>query len=157
MSYTHNTLSCGVNHKLKTFIPALWLCDIILTIFYTHASPSLPPPSLPFPLQQEYTGVHSNSHIVFSFSISCDSNFYGSDCATYCVPTDSTQGHYSCDSSTGEKICKSGWTDSDNDCLTRMFYYIGRYLYDYTAELTSVSFGENITVPLSIHQNYSNL
>ena len=139
LTLTASTSSCGVNHKPKTLIPALWLCDI-LTIIYTHASPSfspsLPPSPPPFSLQREYTGEHSNSHITFSFSISCDSNFYGSDCATYCVPTDSSQGHYSCDSSTGEKICRSGWTDSDNNCLTRMFYDIGRHLYNYTAELT---------------------
>jgi Golgi apparatus protein 1 len=68
--------------------------------------------------EREYTGSRSNSHITFSFSISCDSNFYGSDCATYCVPTNNNQGHYWCDSSTGEKRCRPGWTDPDNNCLT---------------------------------------
>lgn len=54
-----------------------------------------------------------------SYTLYCDENYYGSSCSVYCVPQDSTStGHYTCDADTGEKICRAGWEDASNDCLT---------------------------------------
>ena len=62
-----------------------------------------------------YDGINGNSMIVLSFGLQCTSNFYGSDCATYCVPRDNSEGHYSCGSD-GERICLSGWSDPSENC-----------------------------------------
>ena len=75
-------------------------------------------------LQRECVGYHSHSHITFSSSIYCNSNFYGSECTTYCVSTNNNQGHYTCDSTTGQKICLQGWDNPGNDCLTRTYMYL---------------------------------
>ncbi|EDO35570.1 predicted protein, partial [Nematostella vectensis] len=44
----------------------------------------------------------------------CDTNYYGPTCGTYCIPRDDNyNGHYTCDSNTGNKICRSYWTGSN--------------------------------------------
>ena len=58
--------------------------------------------------------------ITLRFRVQCDPNYYGNNCATYCIPHDSSSGHYTCGSN-GQKICRSGWSDSSTNCLTRMF------------------------------------
>jgi hypothetical protein len=58
------------------------------------------------------TGQRTN-YVTFLYAtvnITCDDNFYGLDCATYCKPTDDCSGHYTCQAITGSKICISGWT-----------------------------------------------
>ena len=75
-------------------------------------------PSSSFSLGQTYTGIHGNSMIVLSFRVQCAANFYGSDCATHCVPRDDSQGHYRCGSN-GERICLSGWSGPSSSCTTR--------------------------------------
>ena len=74
-------------------------------------------PSSSFSSRQTYTGVHGNSRIELSFRVQCTANFYGSNCATHCVPRDNSQGHYSCGSN-GERICLSGWSEPASDCTT---------------------------------------
>ena len=69
-----------------------------------------------FTTETDFYGDHGNSRIRLSFRVRCGTNYYGSDCATYCVNTDDSTGHYTC-SSSGTKICLSGWTGSD--CNTR--------------------------------------
>ena len=39
----------------------------------------------------------------------CSTNYYGPDCATYCIATDSCRGHYQCDPDMGNKLCNAGW------------------------------------------------
>ena len=76
-------------------------------------------PSSSFTSETWYTGVNGSSEIRLSFRVQCDATFYGSDCATYCVDTDvNGVGHYTCDFN-GQKICLSGWTDANYNCLTR--------------------------------------
>ncbi|XP_065845754.1 delta-like protein D [Oscarella lobularis] len=42
--------------------------------------------------------------------VQCDANYYG-DCSVLCVPQDSdATGHYTCDRTTGQRKCMSGWT-----------------------------------------------
>ena len=38
----------------------------------------------------------------------CNTNYYGSDCATFCGSRDDALGHYTCNPSTGSKICLHG-------------------------------------------------
>lgn len=44
----------------------------------------------------------------------CDIHYYGtsSDCSTYCLARDNSQGHYDCNDITGERMCHPGWTGS---------------------------------------------
>ena len=74
--------------------------DIYVTITLT--------PSSSFTSRRAYTGIYGNSRIVLSFRVQCMSNYYGSDCATYCVPRDDSEGHYSCRLN-GQKICLNGY------------------------------------------------
>ena len=65
-----------------------------------------------FTTQTDFYGDHGNSRIRLSFRVRCSANYYGSDCATYCVNTDDSTGHYTC-SASGMKNCLAGWTGSD--------------------------------------------
>ena len=77
---------------------------------------SLSPSSAFYP-QQSYTGYYGHAEIVLSFRVQCTGDFYGPNCATYCVPTDDSSGHYTCDVTDGSKICLSGWKNPENNCL----------------------------------------
>ena len=74
-------------------------------------------PSSSFTAEQWYLGDHG-SRIRLSFRVQCTANFYGSDCAIFCVAQDDSGGHYTCGSS-GERVCLSGWSDPSGNCLTR--------------------------------------
>ena len=63
-------------------------------------------------------GHYGRAQIDARFRVYCNTNYYGSNCATYCAPTDNSQGHYTC-ASNGNKVCNSGWTNVNNNCLTR--------------------------------------
>lgn len=64
-------------------------------------------------------GLYENVLLTARFNVWCDPNYHGSDCATYCVATDSVNGgHYTCDSN-GQKICNNGYSNPANNCLTR--------------------------------------
>ena len=86
--------------------------DVYVTITRT--------PSSSFSSRRAYTGVHGNSRIELSFRVQCAANFYGSNCATRCVPRDDSGGHYRCGSN-GERICLSGWSGPSSGCTTREF------------------------------------
>ena len=83
--------------------------DIYVTISRT--------PSSSFTSRRAYYGVHGNSRIELSFRVQCKTNFYGSNCATYCAARDDSGGHYRCGSN-GEKLCLSGWSDPTRNCIT---------------------------------------
>lgn len=55
--------------------------------------------------------VHSTNHtsMIYSYRVTCDENYYGSNCAKLCRPRDDKFGHYICNSS-GDQICLNGWT-----------------------------------------------
>ena len=84
--------------------------DVYVTISRT--------PSSVFTSRVTYTGIHGNSRIELSFRVQCDSNFYGSNCATFCVARDDSGGHYACGPN-GERICLAGWSEPSSDCTTR--------------------------------------
>jgi hypothetical protein len=75
-------------------------------------------PSSSFTSVRTFTGDHGNSRIALSFRVRCSANYYGSNCATYCVRTDNSRGHYTCGSN-GQQICLPGWSAAN--CLTREF------------------------------------
>ncbi len=77
-------------------------------------------PSSTFTQETWYTGDNDRAEIMLSFRVQCHQNFYGSDCSIKCVDTDTDGvGHYTCDGTTGDKNCISGWTDANSNCLTR--------------------------------------
>ena len=78
-------------------------------------------PSSSFTSRRSYNGVNGNCEIDLSFRIQCGNNFYGSNCATFCVARDDSGGHYSCGIN-GEKICLIGWRGPSGGCLTRESY-----------------------------------
>ena len=67
-------------------------------------------------------GEHNNGRITLSFQLICQPGFYDRDCATYCVPADDdVNGHFTCGPN-GKKICRNGWQDPGNHCLTCKLY-----------------------------------
>ncbi|XP_063416763.1 uncharacterized protein LOC134699001 [Mytilus trossulus] len=48
----------------------------------------------------------------FALLVFCDPQYYGSDCAIKCVPTNKCDGHYTCNHQ-GNKICLNGWRGTD--------------------------------------------
>ena len=65
-----------------------------------------------------YTGVNGEGSISLQFQVVCETNFYGANCASYCINTNSSSGHYTCDSD-GTKTCLPGWSSPSTNCLTR--------------------------------------
>lgn len=50
----------------------------------------------------------------------CRTNYFTATCGVRCVQQDSCEGgHYSCDASTGEKICNHGFTEPSTSCVKR--------------------------------------
>ena len=58
--------------------------------------------------------ITTATQMTMRFRVTCDDNWYGSDCNTECVPE---AGRYTCDSN-GGIVCESGWTGSS--CTTGM-------------------------------------
>ena len=90
--------------------------DVYVTITLT--------PSSSLTSRRTYSGIHGNSRIELSFRLQCSSNFYGSNCATYCMPRDDNGGHYSCGVN-GQRTCLSGWSGPSSSCLTRELFGTG--------------------------------
>ena len=63
-----------------------------------------------------YPGINENATITAHFTLSCDGDYYGLDCATHCTPQDSTEfGHYTCGPN-GEKLCRTGYIKPAANC-----------------------------------------
>ncbi|CAG5134091.1 unnamed protein product, partial [Candidula unifasciata] len=58
-----------------------------------------------------YNFEHDFNYTVlkYAFRFTCDSNYYGANCADLCRPRDDSFGHYTC-SANGTKVCLDGWT-----------------------------------------------
>ena len=93
------------------------VADIYVTITLT--------PNSSFSARRAYNAsdTNGNSAIELSFRVMCTSNFYGSDCATYCVARDDREGHFDCGPG-GEKLCLSGWSDPSRDCTICKLYRV---------------------------------
>lgn len=62
-------------------------------------------------VSSEWTHDENNSTqstVQYAFRVTCDAHYYGDRCANLCRPREDGFGHYTC-SSTGERICLSGW------------------------------------------------
>ena len=68
------------------------------------------------------TGDAHYNEVTFKaqFRVTCQSNHYTSSCSVYCKKRDDNAGHYDCGSS-GQKICKSGWSNPSTSCITRKY------------------------------------
>ena len=91
-----------------------------------------------FPAQYSHTivGHEYTSYFAMAieFKVTCSSDYYGSDCNTYCVSgNDSTMGYYTCGPN-GERVCRQGWSIPTAGCLTR----------EYNQDLSLRLFGEII-------------
>ncbi|KAL5265179.1 hypothetical protein ACHWQZ_G006060 [Mnemiopsis leidyi] len=60
------------------------------------------------------TLLSGSASLTFSYNANCGANYYGT-CEEMCVPRTSSEGHYTCNSSTGEKICLEGWSGVNCD------------------------------------------
>ena len=65
---------------------------------------------------QTLTGTSGTVSLVLSYSLTCTQNYYGSNCSTYCVPSDNSMGHYTCDPSNGNKLCFPEYQNPENNC-----------------------------------------
>lgn len=63
-----------------------------------------------------YPGLRNLGQFLrLAFQLSCEENFYGEDCAQFCIGRDDEEGHYSCDIN-GGKICLDGFQDPSTNC-----------------------------------------
>ncbi|KAK7102725.1 delta-like protein C isoform X2 [Littorina saxatilis] len=69
----------------------------------------------------------SHYHVWFQYQAYCDAYYHASECDVYCKSRDDSQGHYTCNPTSGEKLCLPGWqgencaTDID-ECGSRPCY-----------------------------------
>ena len=81
--------------------------DVYVTIMLT--------PNSSFNSRTAYVGITENSRIELSFRLQCTNSFYGSNCTTFCMPRNDSEGRYECGPD-GERICLSGWSDPSRNC-----------------------------------------
>ena len=63
-----------------------------------------------------YSGNFNRVTIQMSFRVMCQENYYGADCATFCMAQDDDEnGHYTCNSD-GSIQCLSGFENPSNNC-----------------------------------------
>ncbi|RUS79891.1 hypothetical protein EGW08_012369 [Elysia chlorotica] len=89
-------------------------CELPLTTTALGTSPTFPPSTVTSPTDQT---------MKFTLPLQmgeCYGNYCGSKCETHCRSTDDCSGHYHCDGTTGQKLCKPGWTP-DSNCTRRSF------------------------------------
>ena len=72
-----------------------------------------------FSIANVYNGFFSS--IELRSRISCDSNYYGSVCGTFCLETNNESGHYVCDIN-GNKICTDGYKEPRSNCTEGLYY-----------------------------------
>ena len=49
------------------------------------------------------------STMTLKYSVQCNANYYGPNCTKYCIAHDDDDaGHYTCDKTTGHKVCRTG-------------------------------------------------
>ena len=73
-----------------------------------------------FSAKASYVGSNGKGSIGLQFRVTCAENYYGSNCTTKCIPTNSSKGHYTCNDD-GTITCLTGWSGANTNCLTREF------------------------------------
>ena len=76
-------------------------------------------------------GEYGRVSLTLSYTLRCENNYYGDNCTMYCIPQDDDDnGHYTCDSETGEIVCRDGWKNPDTNCTEGNDHYSYQYLRD---------------------------
>ena len=92
-----------------------------------------------FSYSMSYSG--NFSHVQLAFQLTCGPAQYGTDCSVYCVETNDTTGHFTCDPATGDRLCLEGYSDPLTNCIQGpskqmismyMLYYGGEWSTGYT-------------------------
>ena len=70
-------------------------------------------------IAQTISGVNNIASLTLESSYTCaQPNSYGQNCSAFCQPNDDdTNGHYTCNSATGAKVCLAGYKDPSTNCL----------------------------------------
>ena len=78
-----------------------------------------------------YSGNFNRVTIQMSFRVMCQENYYGADCATFCMAQDDDEnGHYTCNSD-GSIQCRDGFENPSVNCRDSEFMiYINLKLDD---------------------------
>ena len=64
-----------------------------------------------------YLGNGRKVSVRLRYRIDCQPNFYGRNCATFCVAqNDDVNGHYTCNSADGSIQCRDGFENPSNNC-----------------------------------------
>lgn len=87
--------------------------DLVDNIIITPMIFAVPAQNDSFTDIMTFSGNYTELDI--SFRLTCGEDYYGPECV-FCMDTNDTTGHYTCDRSTGEKVCLEGYQNSDTDC-----------------------------------------
>ncbi|XP_062520808.1 salivary glue protein Sgs-3-like [Corticium candelabrum] len=52
----------------------------------------------------------------FEWQLLCDDDWFGDDCGLYCIAQNTVFAHYTCNQTTGDKICNDGYEDPSTNC-----------------------------------------
>ena len=63
-----------------------------------------------------HIGREGHGRLNISYRVQCTDDFYGPNCATFCVERDDEMGHYTCDSE-GNIVCREGYQDPSTNCI----------------------------------------
>ena len=65
----------------------------------------------------EYLGNSEKVSVHLRYRIYCQPNYYGTNCATFCMAqNDDMNGHYTCNSADGSIQCQDGYENPMNNC-----------------------------------------
>ena len=65
----------------------------------------------------EYLGNSEKVSVHLRYQIYCQPNYYGTNCATFCVAqNDNMNGHYTCNNADGSIQCRDGYENPSNNC-----------------------------------------
>ena len=87
--------------------------DIVDNIFFAPQLEAVQFRNSSFTPVMTYMGNYSMLDL--SFRLICGEDHYGPQCV-FCVDTNNTSGHYTCDSS-GKKVCLEGYQNSTANCI----------------------------------------
>ena len=77
-----------------------------------------------FTERETYSGNSNRVTIQVSFRVMCQENYYGADCATFCLAQDDDEnGHYTCNSD-GSIQCLGGFENPSNNCRDSEFTHL---------------------------------
>ena len=65
--------------------------------------------------EMKFSGVRLSTPSIaaIKYRLICNTNYYGNYCTVYCLAENDMNASYWCDSQTGKKICKAGFSGSN--------------------------------------------